>query len=237
MNCERCLTVHDGTYGSGRFCSVKCARSFSSFQKREEINRKVGNKLRGRKQTHRRGCKNLREFLEKECPVCSVKFRTYYSVCCSNSCARKLRYKDPEKRAEITQILRRVRKSWASRKKCSFSFPEKCVKQWLDELNIQYEREFKFQKWFVDFAIHERKIALEVDGKQHNLEEQQRRDKEKDQALQENGWQVVRIKWKRLTSQSRKEIIAVLQGIAQLGSARDLGSRGLGSNPSVLTES
>ena len=30
MKCENCGIEHDGKYGSGRFCSVKCARGFSS---------------------------------------------------------------------------------------------------------------------------------------------------------------------------------------------------------------
>lgn len=30
MNCEYCGVYHDGEYGSGRFCSTKCARQFSS---------------------------------------------------------------------------------------------------------------------------------------------------------------------------------------------------------------
>lgn len=30
MVCENCGSNHDGSYGSGRFCSTKCARSFSS---------------------------------------------------------------------------------------------------------------------------------------------------------------------------------------------------------------
>ena len=30
MICENCGKEHDGTYGSGRFCCSKCARSFST---------------------------------------------------------------------------------------------------------------------------------------------------------------------------------------------------------------
>lgn len=49
MNCEnnKCNKEHDGTYGSGRFCCSYCARSFSSLEKREEINKKVSLKLKG----------------------------------------------------------------------------------------------------------------------------------------------------------------------------------------------
>ena len=30
MKCEKCNKEHDGSYGSGRFCSSKCARSFAT---------------------------------------------------------------------------------------------------------------------------------------------------------------------------------------------------------------
>jgi len=49
MKCELCGKVHAESYGSGRFCSAKCARSFSSKIKRSEINQKVSQKLKGRK--------------------------------------------------------------------------------------------------------------------------------------------------------------------------------------------
>jgi len=47
MICENCGKDHDGLYGSGRFCSSKCARGFSTKANREEINRKVSIKLGG----------------------------------------------------------------------------------------------------------------------------------------------------------------------------------------------
>tara|TARA_Y100000310_G_scaffold130972_1_gene130175 strand:- start:20619 stop:21305 length:687 start_codon:yes stop_codon:yes gene_type:complete len=36
MDCENCNKEHDGSYGSGRFCSSKCARSFSTSNKKNE---------------------------------------------------------------------------------------------------------------------------------------------------------------------------------------------------------
>jgi len=47
MICEKCKKDHNGKYGSGRFCSAACARSFSTSNKRKEINEKVSNKLKG----------------------------------------------------------------------------------------------------------------------------------------------------------------------------------------------
>ena len=47
MVCESCEAVHTGDYGSGRFCSSKCARGYSTKVKRNEINAKVSEKLKG----------------------------------------------------------------------------------------------------------------------------------------------------------------------------------------------
>lgn len=48
LNCEKCNKEHDGSFGSGRFCSKYCSRSFSTSLKRKEINEKVRGKLKGR---------------------------------------------------------------------------------------------------------------------------------------------------------------------------------------------
>lgn len=45
--CENCNKDHDGSYGSGRFCSIKCSRGFSTKNKRKEINEKISKSLKG----------------------------------------------------------------------------------------------------------------------------------------------------------------------------------------------
>ena len=47
--CENCKSEHDESYGSGRFCSSKCARGFSTKEKRKEINEKVSKTITGSK--------------------------------------------------------------------------------------------------------------------------------------------------------------------------------------------
>ena len=48
LYCEYCNVKHNGYYGSGRFCSCKCARGFSTKLKREDISKNVSNKLKGK---------------------------------------------------------------------------------------------------------------------------------------------------------------------------------------------
>lgn len=47
MKCEYCNCKHDGEYGSGRFCSKKCASGFSTKGKRKEISKKAKERLKG----------------------------------------------------------------------------------------------------------------------------------------------------------------------------------------------
>ena len=69
MTCEVCHVIHDGSYGTGRFCSKRCAGKFSSqFTSKQPL-------------------------VEGICPCCDKtyvkiwahRFRKY----CSNPCARK----------------------------------------------------------------------------------------------------------------------------------------------------
>jgi hypothetical protein len=46
--CEMCNNKHSGSYGSGRFCSQSCANKFASNLKREEVNKKVSERMRNK---------------------------------------------------------------------------------------------------------------------------------------------------------------------------------------------
>lgn len=80
MECENCNDTHSGEYGSGRFCSCKCARGFSTKEKRAEINERVSLKLLGSGNPQH----------SKQCPICLHTFSTNFSkrkqTFCSGSC-------------------------------------------------------------------------------------------------------------------------------------------------------
>ena len=59
--CELCQKEHLGEYGSGRFCSSQCAKSFSTASRRSEINQKVSKTLSGRKYVPVKLCVNCGE--------------------------------------------------------------------------------------------------------------------------------------------------------------------------------
>lgn len=70
--CENCGKEHEGNYASGRFCSSKCARGFSTKAKRKEINEKIRKPL-----------------IQKICLECKFKFSTKkrFQKFCSCSCS------------------------------------------------------------------------------------------------------------------------------------------------------
>jgi len=85
-NCENCGNKNSGLYGSGRFCSSKCSRSFSTKSKRYEINKKVSKSLKN---------KGNGDILN-ECSYCKKEFKISWSkrkqIYCSRSCCTKKRF-------------------------------------------------------------------------------------------------------------------------------------------------
>jgi len=80
MICEKCNKVSDDIYGSGRFCSEKCARGFSTSTNRSMINSKVSMSLKGRKET----------ISIKKCEYCFNEFTSLkrkHRRFCSKRCA------------------------------------------------------------------------------------------------------------------------------------------------------
>jgi Zn finger protein HypA/HybF involved in hydrogenase expression len=64
MFCERCKNEHDGSYASGRFCSAKCARGFSTANNREETSRKVSQTIKRKISEGEIQLEQLREYQE-----------------------------------------------------------------------------------------------------------------------------------------------------------------------------
>jgi hypothetical protein len=78
--CETCCKEHDGSYGSGRFCSIKCSRSFATKDKRAEINKAVSKTL-------------SKGYIELVCIYCKNSYKVKYNKrnqqYCSRLCSRK----------------------------------------------------------------------------------------------------------------------------------------------------
>lgn len=124
---------------------------------------------------------------------------------CSRSCSAKLKFENSEYTNKIRESarIRMIRRhkegdssvTWKTRKNRKPSYPEEVTMQYLDYHKLNYEREHPFGKYSIDFAFVDKKIALEVDGRQHNDSDRIRIDNEKDSALNSEGWKVIRIPW------------------------------------------
>jgi very-short-patch-repair endonuclease len=213
--CENCNKTHTGKYGSGRFCSEKCSRGFSTKNKREEINIKVSKKLKGSGNAD----------LILSCKYCYKEFNIGWNkrdqMFCSFSCSSKEKWKNSEYRRRISEIScieafkkhadPNIKFGWTTRKKLSMSYPEKIADAVLKQSKILYEHEYPFYKFFIDFAILDKKIAIEIDGRQHNEPKRKESDERKDKKLTNEGWKVFRIKWP--DDNIKEEIKKILKSI------------------------
>lgn len=92
---------------------------------------------------------------------------------------------------------------WSSRKVTSY--PERFWMNVLDQYNIEYEREVRVGKYFLDFVV--RNIDLEIDGKQHQYDDRIQSDKVRDEFLSNEGFTVYRIPWVNPNSEERSLIV------------------------------
>lgn len=116
------------------------------------------------------------------------------------------RYPDSFKHSNETKLkmrksrlkfMREHPEKTAWRKRNEPSYPEKCFIKFLEESEYDkkylIEREYPVFPYYIDFAFVDSKVAVEIDGSQHVLDEERvKRDKDKDNVLVSNGWRVLR---------------------------------------------
>ena len=81
------------------------------------------------------------------------------------------------------------------------SWPEKWFMMVIENefRDKNFKQEFPFHKFSLDFAWVEKKRCIEIDGEQHERNEEQKiRDLEKDRLLKEDGWELLRMPWKEV---------------------------------------
>jgi hypothetical protein len=95
--CEKCNSDHNGEYGSGRFCSQKCSRSYSTSSNRILINEKISRAIKG----------SGNQSTIKNCIYCGNEFIASWKrkdqKSCSMSCSMKSNWEDPEYKKNITE--------------------------------------------------------------------------------------------------------------------------------------
>lgn len=218
--CENCQIEHDESYGSGRFCNSKCARAFSTKSKRHEINEKVSKSLVGRV-SPKKGTGTINRITEtRNCTNCLSEYTAQRSTAqyCSRKCARE--YTSAETKMRLSAAMQRViaegrHHGWQKRN--IRSYPETFFECVLQTNGIPFVAEFPVKqrdlgfnnsyRYFLDFYISEKKIDLEIDGRQHQDPERIIKDKIRDDALTLAGFKVYRIKWKNINSTTSSQYI------------------------------
>lgn len=102
-------------------------------------------------------------------------------------------------------------------RQANMSYPEKLFKMKVEELELDKKyliiRERSFFPYFIDFAFENEKVAIEIDGKQHELTERRESDREKDDLLIKDGWRVYRIEAKQILERLDDVMIEVIKFI------------------------
>lgn len=176
-NCELNEGVKYSKYASGDFCSVECTKSFSTKNKRKEINLKVSETLKGRVRTTP---------IKKICPKCNkeflVKMKKKNQICCSVDCSRNLEeYKELvskikkeiclniEERIRLREIGRKggFGKKGKTNKGIYYqSTFEKEVFEYLDGKNVEYipHKLIPNSSKISDLFLTEKNLWIELDG-------------------------------------------------------------------------
>lgn len=224
-NCEKPLEYEKK---NNKFCCKSCAAIYNNKNRSTEfITEEFKNKQRSnaiKVFSDKQKSKNETSYYEIEayCPECGKlltnKQKKYKYVYCSQSCYR-LNITDETKKKLSDAINERIKiglhKGWKSRN--IESFPETFFKKVLDNNGIKYEFNYPIPKrslgldcgcsYFLDFYIIDKNVDLEIDGRQHKLEERIESDIVRNEALIKNGFIVYRIEWKNINTKKGKEYI------------------------------
>lgn len=184
--CECCGKKHNGIYGSGRFCNVACARSFSTKANRKEINKKVSESLRGT------GHKKVKII----CPICKKIFRVNWNKRHQVTCSRKCNIQNRLKTTNIRESFRlgglKSAQNQVKRSKNEIYFYELCKQKFKD---VKHNENI-FNGWDADVIIEDNKIAVLWNGKwqyekitkKHSVKQVQNRDKIKIKEIKKCGY-------------------------------------------------
>lgn len=193
----------------GLFCCKSCACTYNNLQRgpmsdctkhkiSDGVKTSIKTKVRKQKQ------KKLRKTI---CPICNKIF--YYKPqhkrkTCSEECLKKLMSLNSKLSVE-KRIKDGTFQGWKTRNIISYS--ENFFINVLNNNNIKYIREYVVNidnnhRYFLDFYIkyNNRKIDLEIDGKQHTYKDRKQHDIIRDEELKKLGYEIYRIPWNEINS-------------------------------------
>lgn len=127
-------------------------------------------------------------------------------------------YSDPNYRKKLSETMSRLHKEgkhpgWAhiNSRKDRRSYPEQMFLNYLKNTEIynkyRIEEKLPIGKYFLDFAIIDLKLNIEIDGSQHYRNSNSiLHDEKRNQFLKSKEWKIYRIKWADFRNDAKKEI-------------------------------
>lgn len=199
-----------------KFCSSSCSASYNNRkrEKRTEESKKKASQSLHKLYLERRGDdyvwdEKAKRFLKKHiCENCQNVFYTKHNDArfCSTYCAKNSEETKQKIREKVKERIDNGTFSGWKERNIS-SYPEIFWERVLTENGIPYIREdFSTKKYFLDFLIEKnnKKIDLEIDGKQHKYEDRHSHDIERDLFLKERGYDIYRVPWNEINSEDGK---------------------------------
>jgi len=207
--CPQCgnrFLTKSGGKESNICCGYQCSNVYFSWKRNTEESRK--NKSESiKKYLLSVGKLPLKKI---KCVICGKEKlpKRKNQRCCSNKCAAKLKVSNPDyiqklKNAQRKLIAEGRHKGWKTRN--ILSYPEKFFIRVLNNNTINFIPNKPFDGYFLDFAIDDKKIDLEIDGKQHKYQDRKESDVARDKTLTDKGWKVYRIEWNSINTDDGKQ--------------------------------
>jgi very-short-patch-repair endonuclease/ribosomal protein S27AE len=220
--CKECGEIFRAKDGA-LFCGRSCSGHFNGRAKTYKHSAETKEKIRitnlnlkvAKAVKDGRVLQDGRLLTKKVCAECGKGFLSERkktktcSLVCYNALRNRLwgQNKDRQRyqgKVRIEKLMKEGRwKGWSGRGESSY--PEKYVATLLSEEGLVFEREHRVLRFSIDFAFVSQKIALEVDGKQHQYPAQERHDKDRDKLLEKEGWVIFRLKWKSVRNETGKQ--------------------------------
>lgn len=212
--CKQNFRTQSGHPKETTFCSQTCANR-TNITRSPKVRKHLSDIMLVKAAA--KGIKPKKAAESRLCQHCNILFLPVLEKTrfCSHSCQSTNRGQDPAHRQklrdiQLARVASGVHKGWKSRSKVLPSYAERFFMKVLKNHDIPYDHEKPQSGYFIDFAIvlsSGRKIALEIDGKQHLRPDRAASDRLKDAALAESNWHVYRIKWKSINTISGKSYI------------------------------
>lgn len=207
--CKTTFTTQIGSKGEKTTCSHKCSNIYFSNKRHTlESDRKISESV---KKYHLSIGRQV-ILHEIKCAVCGKEKITKKKTqrCCSNKCARILTSQNPLYRQKLRDVQMKLiaegrHSGWTSRN--ILSYPEKFFITVLNNNGIKFIANKPFLSYFLDFAIEDKMVDLEIDGKQHKYPERKTSDAARDEVLTKNGWRVYRIEWNSINTEEGKKVM------------------------------